>query len=197
MLIIGLTGGIGSGKTTVANLFQKKGIEIIDTDIIARDVVERGTKAYEKIVAKFGDSILAKDGTLDRTKLREAIYKNPQDKLWLENLLHPIIRETANKAALAAKSPYAIIVIPLLVETEPNPLINRVLVVDTTTEEQISRSTQRDNLSKNQISKIIATQASRDERLNAADDVITNNKSISQLQSAVDEMHKFYLSLSR
>ncbi len=196
-MIIGLTGGIGSGKTTVANLFAKKGIAIIDTDEIARQVVNKGTKAYNEIVKKFGKEILIEDESLNRAKLREIIFNNPKDKLWLENLLHPMIRDESNKQALAAKSPYSIIVIPLLAETEPNPVINRVLLVDATTEEQEKRSQKRDKLSKDKINAIIESQATRDQRIKIADDIINNLGNINDLIPQVEKLHKFYLSIAQ
>lgn len=196
MLIIGLTGGIGSGKSSVALLFAKKGITVIDTDQLARDVTEPGQVALNKIIEKFGPSILNSDATLNRAKLRAIIFEDAQQRTWLEELLHPLIRNEITKQVNLSHSPYCIVVIPLLIETAPNPLINRVLVVDTNENEQIKRTQIRDNKTAEEVKAILKTQASRSQRLMAADDIIENEGSLNDLTAQVDRLHAFYLSLS-
>lgn len=195
MLAIGLTGGIGSGKTTVANFFADLGITIIDTDILARHVVQSGSKALQKIVDHFGNEILNKDLTLNRNKLAGKIFNDPEEKTWLETLLHPLIREEVTKAKNKVSSPYCIIVIPLLVETMPNPDIDRILVVEAPQSLQISRVQHRDQRPESEISAIIQSQASSDERLAVADDVIMNDGNLETLKADINELHKKYLSL--
>lgn len=193
MLTIGLTGGIGSGKTTVANFFADFGITIIDTDIIARHVVQSGTLALESITEHFGNEILNQDGTLNRNKLAGKIFNNPDEKTWLEKLLHPLIRQEVAKAKKKVTSPYCIVVIPLLVETLPNPDIDRILVVEAPQSLQISRVNHRDQRPESEISAIIQSQATPDERLAVADDVIVNDGSMEKLRDDISELHKKYL----
>lgn len=195
MLIIGLTGGIGSGKSTIAKLFAAKGIDIVDTDQIARDVVMPGQVALNKIVEKFSEDVLLPDKTLDRAKLRKIIFADDSKRTWLEQLLHPLIRDEMERQIKSAKSPYCIAIIPLLLETQPNPLINRILVVDALETQQIDRTQTRDKLSRDEISAIIKSQVSREQRLAAADDIITNHGILEELSEQVDKMHKFYLTL--
>lgn len=197
MLIIGLTGGIGSGKTTVAKLFAERGVTVIDTDQLARDVTEPGRPALQSIAEKFGASILQANGSLNRTALRKIVFTDENKRLWLENLLHPLILDEMKKQANAAKSPYCIVVIPLLLETNLNHLINRILVIDTNEKEQIKRTQLRDNSTENEIKSIIATQATRVNRLSAAHDIIENNGSITDLTPQVDRLHGFYLALAQ
>lgn len=197
MLVIGLTGGIGSGKTTVAKLFERQGITIIDTDQLARDVTQRGQPALNEIAKKFSPNILNSDGSLNRTALRKIIFNDDDSRIWLENLLHPLIRAKITHKVAGVNSPYCIVVIPLLLEKEPNPLINRILVVDLPREEQIKRTQARDNLSQDEIKRIISTQVSRTERLAAADDIIDNFGSINDLIPQVNRLHGFYLALAQ
>jgi dephospho-CoA kinase len=195
MLSIGLTGGIGSGKSTVADLFAKLGIDIIDTDLIARSVVEPGTKALRDIAAHFGKEVLNSDQTLNRKMLAKKIFNNLEEKSWLEKLLHPLINEEVLAAKAKVKSPYCIIVIPLLIETLPNPTIDRILVVDSPQSLQISRTVARDQRSESEITAIIDTQAAPEERLKAADDLIINDRGLAELTEAVLHLHHQYLKL--
>ncbi len=197
MLVIGLTGGIGSGKSTVAKLFAEKSVTIIDTDQLSRDVTKPGTETLKKIAAQFGTEILHKDGTLNRSKLRKIIFNDESKRLWLEKLLHPLIRAEVKRHIESAKPPYSIVIIPLLFETEHNPLIQRSLVVDTLEEQQIKRTVERDKLSREEVKVILKSQVNRMKRLNAADDVIVNTGKIEDLRPQVEKLHKFYLSLIR
>lgn len=192
---IGLTGGIGSGKTTVAKLFAGKGITVIDTDQLAREVTQPGHPALDKIVEKFGAKILSTDGTLNRAALRKRIFENTEERVWLEQLLHPLIRAETKRQAEASTSPYCIIVIPLLFETEANPLINRVLVVDVAEEDQILRTQNRDKIPPEEIAAILKTQVARTFRLKKANDIIYNDGTIEDLEPQVEKLHQFYLTL--
>lgn len=195
--VIGLTGGIGSGKTTVANLFAAQQIEIIDADIVAREVVEPGSAGLQAIVEKLGSDILLTDGTLNRSKLREAIFSDNQLKEWLNQLLHPMIREKMQQDIAAAQSPYCLLVVPLMVENNLQAMTDRLLVVDVDEEIQIARTQQRDNVPAEQVRSILASQASREQRLAAADDVICNNGNGDNLEQQVTKLHQEYLALSR
>jgi dephospho-CoA kinase len=195
-LVIGLTGGIGSGKSTVADLFLARGVTVIDTDQLSRDVVQPHTAAYQAIIKKFGATVVSEQGGLHRKALRDIIFADPLQKEWLEKLLHPLIRAEMARQIAAATSQYCIAVIPLLFETTANPLINRILVVDTTEDLQIQRATQRDDASAPHIQAILSSQVSRETRLLGAHDIIYNDKNIADLISQVDELHKFYLSLT-
>ncbi|MGD6736804.1 dephospho-CoA kinase [Photobacterium leiognathi] len=197
-LVIGLTGGIGSGKTTVANLFADTyGIDIIDADIVAREVVEPNTFGLNAIIEKCGKEILLEDGTLNRAKLRDAIFSQPELKTWLNNLLHPLIREKMQQDINQSQSPYCLLVVPLMVENNLQTMTHRLLVVDVDEQVQIERTQQRDNVSIEQIKNILASQASREQRLDAADDVITNNGDNKALVSQVEQLHLQYLKMSQ
>lgn len=197
MLVIGLTGGIGSGKSTVASLFEEKGISIIDTDQLARDLTLPGKPALQKIVGKLGENLLLADGSLDRAALRKLVFSDDQERIWLENLLHPLIRaELEHRIKSITDAPYCIVVIPLLIETKPNPLINRILLVDAKKDQQLNRAALRDNQSSGEIYTILNKQATREQRLKAADDVISNVGKLEDLVGQVDAFHRYYLSLS-
>ncbi len=195
MLVIGLTGGIGSGKTAASDHFKTLGIDIIDADIAARTVVEPNQPGLKKIAEHFGENILLADGNLDRAALREKIFSDPDEKQWLEALLHPLIRDEINRSIQTATSPYVIFVSPLLLETDQHNLCNRILVIDVPEEIQIERAASRDDNTYEQIQKIIASQIPRQQRLDKADDVISNTKGLSELHQAVEDLHKNYLSL--
>jgi len=193
-MIVGLTGGIGSGKTAVSDLFQDLGITIVDADLASRVVVEKGREELNKIAKHFGEDILNSNGELDRAKLREVIFKSEEEKLWLESLLHPAIASQIQKELDSSKSPYTILVSPLLLETDQKNFCSTVLVVDVPVEIQIERTSKRDNVSEEQIKSIIASQIDRDSRLEQADEVILNDGSIQSLESKVQELHKKFLS---
>jgi dephospho-CoA kinase len=193
-VIIGLTGGIGCGKSTVAALFAHLGIDIVDADLIAKQLVEPGLAAFNEIVDHFGQTILMDDYTLDRGKLAGIIFQHPQQKEWLETLLHPLIREEIIKQSAAAQSPYVVIDIPLLTEhVAQYPFVHRVLVIDAPKKVQIERAMKRRGKTKAQVEAIIAHQASREERLAIASDTIINNKDLAHLQQSVDQLHLYYL----
>ncbi|REL28060.1 dephospho-CoA kinase [Thalassotalea euphylliae] len=193
-MIIGLTGGIGSGKTTVANMFVKLGIDIVDADVVARQVVEPGTKGLAEIVDHFGESILADDGTLDRAQLRSKVFSDETAKAWLNQLLHPLIREEIFAQLARAKSRYKILVAPLLIENGLTEQVARILVIDVTKDQQIERTLKRDGSSPDIINNIIAAQVSREERLSKADDIINNTSpSLLEVEQQVKALHQQYL----
>lgn len=195
--IIGLTGGIGSGKTTVTHLFAELNVSIIDADIIARDVVAKGSTALNTISEHFGANFIQADGQLNRALLRKQIFSHEKDKLWLNNLLHPLIRIQLIAQTKAATSPYCLLVAPLLIENNLTALVNRVVVVDVNEATQIVRSMLRDGNSKEQIQAIINSQVSRKTRLEHADDLLPNdNCSLAQLKDLVAKLHQNYLILA-
>lgn len=193
--ILGLTGGIGSGKSAVAQHFIDLGVHLVDADHAARWVVEPGKPALGKIVEHFGDEVLQADGQLDRTALRKRIFANADDRRWLEALLHPLIGQEIMQYLARAQSPYAILVSPLLIESGQHKLTQRVLVVDAPEQLQIQRTMARDQSSDEQVHAILKAQASREERLNHADDVLLNDRDLAWLKSEVERLHHFYLSL--
>ncbi|HCT2504788.1 TPA: dephospho-CoA kinase [Aeromonas dhakensis] len=197
MYVVAITGGIGSGKTTVANQFAELGIEVVDADIIAREVVEPGTPALAAIAAHFGADVIAPDGRLDRRQLRERVFTDPQAKGWLNALLHPLIRSEMQRQCAAARSPYCLLVVPLLVENRLTALANRVLVIDVDEATQIERTCRRDGVSREQAEAILAAQASRTERLAATDDVLDNqNGTPEAIKSRIFALHETYLAFA-
>ncbi|GIU32639.1 dephospho-CoA kinase [Shewanella hafniensis] len=194
--VVGLTGGIGSGKTTVANLFAAEGITLVDADIVAREVVAQGSKGLEAIVTHFGTEILTPEGELDRAKLRQRIFSHPKEREWLNQLLHPMIRQEMLAQVEKATSAYVIMVVPLLFENGLDRLVNRTLVVDISPELQINRTVKRDNVDASQVNNIINSQLSRSEKLARADDIIDNQGEISTLKREVLALHQRYLQLS-
>lgn len=193
-MIIGLTGGIGSGKTAVSDTFKSLGIDIVDADVSSRRVVEKGQPALDDIQAHFGDGILDSENKLDRTKLREIIFKNPQERVWLEKLLHPKIAEHIKDQLESSNSPYCVLVSPLLLETEQKSYCSFVLVVDVPEESQIARTTKRDDVSEEQVKNIISAQIDREKRLEQADEIIINDGSMEELKEKVMVLHTKYLS---
>ena len=196
--VIGLTGGIASGKTTVANLFHDLyGIEIVDADIVAREVVEPGGEGLKAIEERYCANILLADGTLNRAKLREYIFTSDEEKTWLNQLLHPMIRRKMRADMTKVSSPYALLVIPLMVENNLKNLTNRVLVVDVDEQTQRQRTMDRDQVPVEQVDSILAAQASRSQRLAIADDVIENNATNEELLPQITELHQKYLEMCR
>lgn len=194
-LVVGLTGGIGSGKTAVSDRFAAKGITVVDADVIARQVVEPGSKALSVLREHFGPQALDEHGGLNRAYMREQVFSNPQNKHFIDNLLHPLIRTEMLKQTAAAQSPYCILSVPLLVENQLNSLVDRVLVVDVSPATQLQRAANRDSQTQGQVQKIMDAQVSRDVRLAAADDVIDNNGDLLELHQQVEKFHNHYLKL--
>ncbi|MEW8126220.1 MAG: dephospho-CoA kinase [Candidatus Thiodiazotropha endolucinida] len=196
MLVIALTGGIGSGKSAVASHLESLGVPVIDADQLAHQLVKPGSPALLEIQAAFGDDLVDANGALDRSALRKIVFDNPQQRKRLEGILHPRIRE-AMKSWLANQSaPYAVLVIPLLFETGQMSLADRVLVVDCDESLQIDRVRARDEISREQIRQIIASQVDRQTRLLGADDVIENNGSLEALIEATEGLHRNYLKMA-
>lgn len=193
---VALTGGIGSGKSTVADAFARLGITVVDADVIARQVVEPGQPALRQIAQHFGHAILQADGSLNRRALREIIFAHPEEKQWVNNLLHPIIQQRTRHALSSARSPYVLWVVPLLVENQLHHRAQRVLVVDVTEDTQLQRTMQRDNVSYEHASQILAAQVSRSERLAVADDVINNDGPPDAITDGVARLHQHYLTLA-
>ena len=194
-MIIGLTGGIGSGKSAAGIEFEKLGITVIDADEIAQKASLKNSKAYKEIVEYFGASILDNSQNIDRRKLRNIVFNNDEQKKKLEQILHPVIREDISFAISNSKSPYTIIMVPLIYETNSKDNYNRILVIDCDEDIQISRAVTRDGASEEDIKKIINSQATKKERLSIADDDISNNSSIEKLSEKVLHLHKNYLEL--
>lgn len=190
---VALTGGIGSGKTTVANAFSRCGVNVVDADVIARQVVEPGTPALAAIGERFGDTVINADGTLNRRMLRERIFSSPADKAWLNAQLHPLIHQETQRQIVQATSPYVLWVVPLLVENQLHTKADRVLVVDVSPEIQLSRTMQRDGVTREHAEQILAAQATREARLAVADDVIDNNGAPDAVASDVARLHAAYL----
>jgi dephospho-CoA kinase len=197
LLRIGLTGGIASGKSTVAMRFGELGVAVIDADAAARSVVARGEPALGEILARFGPGVLAADGSLDRRELRNRVFADARARGDLEAILHPRIREEMERLADAAVGPYLVMAIPLLVETAGATRVDRVLVVDAPERVQIERVIARDACTAEQARAIIAAQASRAERLARADDVLPNSGDLAELRRGVDGLHERYLGLAR
>lgn len=192
-MIIGLTGGIGSGKSAAADFFQNEGISVIDTDQLARKVIEKDTPGYSKVVDSFGANILDNHDSIDRAKLREAVFHDSEKRKILESITHPLVRELMVQKISSSTSPYSIIMVPLIFETKSAKNYDRVLVIDCDVEIQLERAMARDENSADLIQKIIDSQCSRSERLSIANDVIPNNHSIEDLQKRSLAMHNFYL----
>lgn len=196
--IVGVTGGIGSGKSTVADLFAEQGITVVDADVVARELVAVGEPALAAIRAYFGPDVIAEDGSLNRGALRQRVFEHTAERQWLEALLHPQIRARMLTACQRADSAYCLLVVPLLIENRLTDLCDRVLVVDAQPKVQIARTMRRDQTDAALVSAIMATQASREQRLAVADDVIDNSASdLVQLKNQVRQLHEQYLALAR
>jgi dephospho-CoA kinase len=195
-LLVGLTGGIGSGKTTVANEFAALGITLVDADIVARQVVEPGTAALAAIRQHFGTAVIGADGSLDRARLREIIFTDTAAKTWLNQLLHPQIRAELLRQLAAATSPYVLLVAPLLLENQLDVLVDVVLVTDVSEQTQLQRTTSRDGSSQALVQSIMAAQSSRAGRLARADFVIDNDGPAAELPQHVAKLHQIFLRLA-
>lgn len=196
MYVVGLTGGIGSGKSTVAKILMDLGIEVLDADVAARTVVEPYSPALDEIASHFGKEIIFPNGQLDRKALRSKVFGNDPELKWLESLLHPLIRQLLEEQLQKARSPYAVLESPLLLETNQHELANRILVVDAPEETQIQRALARDGGNEQEIRSIISAQMSREQRLALADDVILNDRGTEELESRVLSLHRDYLQFS-
>lgn len=195
-LVIGLTGGIGSGKSSCAALFSRLGVPVIDADELAHALVAPGEPALADIITEFGPEYLAADGSLDRGKLRQRVFAEPASRHRLEAILHPVIRNKIKEFVDSLQAPYCIVSIPLLLETGQTDLVDRILVVDIPEALQLSRAAARDGLAIDAIRPVLETQADRSTRLAAADDVISNTGSLDELAAIVQALHEKYLSLS-
>jgi len=196
MYVIGVTGGIGSGKSAVTDRFAERGIVVVDADLAARVVVEPGKPALAAIADQFGENLIQSDGQLDRAALRKLVFAEEKNRLWLEQLTHPLIGEEIAQQLQHSKSPYTVFVSPLLIETPQQDLADRILVVDVPVEIQIERTMARDSNDEAQVKAIIASQATREQRLEKADDVICNDRGFEWLDEEVTRLHQVYLKLA-
>jgi len=195
MLIIGLTGGIGSGKSVASDKFKSLGITIVDADVASRTVVEPGKPALKEIEDHFGSGIITAEGKLDRNNLREIIATDPEERKWLESVTHPKIGEQITKEISESTSVYTLFVAPLLLETNSQEMCSRVVVVDVPKDVQIRRTAKRDKVSPNQVEQMVAAQMEREKRLEKADDVLLNSGTIEDLEKQVEELHKKYIKM--
>jgi dephospho-CoA kinase len=195
MLRVGLTGGIGSGKSTVASLFATRGVPVIDTDEIARRLSEPGQPAFDEVIRTFGQDMLDHNHKIDRSKLRDRVFNNNEERHRLESILHPRIRAAVQTRLTELNAPYCILAVPLLIESGFTDLVDRILVVDVSETAQIQRTIQRSGLSEPEIRRIMSAQISRALRLQKADDVIDNNPDRKHLEAEVERLHQWYLSL--
>lgn len=192
--VVAITGGIGSGKSTVADIFHNHGIDIIDADLITRKLITNNVDINMQLKKRFGPEILDENQQIDRAKVRKIVFNNAIEKHWLERLLHPLVEQELEKQLTQSSTPYCIVVIPLLAEKGRYPFIDRVLVIDSPEPLQIARATKRDNSSAELIRQMMMTQASRNARLEIADDVIVNDGDLKHLEEEVGKLHKYYLS---
>lgn len=196
MLVIGLTGGIASGKTTVSNLFRKLGISIIDADVIARSLMQPGTAVFARVVEQFGSTIVTEDGTLDRKKLADMVFRDADKRRALEAIVHPPVRAEIEQQVAQAQGPYCIAAIPLLLEVNMTDLVDRILVIDVPEQVQITRLCERDGIDPEQARQILAAQVSRSQRLAQATEVIENQDDLSALERSVQDLHRHYCQLA-
>ena len=194
-MIVGLTGGIGSGKSAAANFFVELGVDLIDADDLAKNVLNKSSKGYELFINEFGEQYLDNDKNIDRDLLRKTIFNDSDKKNKLENIIHPQVRSGIEEFIKTSKSDYCIVVVPLIYETRSSSYYDRILVIDCDEEIQINRSAIRDNTENKEIKKIISKQASREERLSIADDVILNNRTLDSLKEEVIKLHKKYIKM--
>ena len=194
--VLGLTGGIGSGKSAASQWFEAQGIAVVDADIVAREVVDIGQPALQQIREAFGDWVLLKDGSLNRRVLREHIFQSPEARKMLENITHPAIRNSIIQQLHAAQSPYAILVSPLLFETNQHELTQHTLLIDAAIELQIQRASQRDGQNVEQIQKIIAAQMPREQKCAMANDIVLNDGELEHLYAHLTPLHEKYLQMT-
>ncbi|MFC0266930.1 dephospho-CoA kinase [Kushneria aurantia] len=197
MLIIGVTGGIAAGKSTIARAFARRGAGWVDADQLAREVVAPGEPALEEIYKRFGKSVMSADGELDRRALREQVFADSSARSDLEAIIHPRVRKRLTARLEALPGPYGLLVSPLLLETDQHQLVQRILVIDVPPEEQVRRTRQRDNVSEAQARAIVEAQMSRNRRLASADDVIDNVGSFQVVETRVDRLDHFYRQLAQ
>ena len=197
MFAVGLTGGIASGKTTISNLFARLEVPVVDTDVISRKLLEPGELAFDQVCAHFGDRIIRSDGNIDRSRLREIVFNERDEKSWLETMLHPLIFQRSHDAIVAhSAANYVLVVIPLLFETNFQSLVNRILVVDCPAEQQIERLVKRDHIDEALARKMLSQQLTNDERIARAHDIIDNRSVNADLESQVESLHQLYLQMS-
>ena len=196
VLTIALTGGIGSGKTSIASIFKSLGVPIIDSDTISKEIILPGKPCFKDIVNEFGEEILTNKGTIDRYKLRDIIFNNDKARIKLENIIHPVVFKNIDTEISLINYPYCLVIIPLLIETKSTEKFDRILVIDALESLQFERIVKRDDISPILIKKIIKTQAKRKERLHYANDIIVNNGKIMNLNKSINTLHKKYLGLS-
>lgn len=194
--IVGLTGGIGSGKTAASDWFQAQGVAIVDADVVAREVVEPGTVALASIAEHFGAGVLQPDGKLDRAVLRRIVFDATDERRWLEQLLHPLIAGEIARQLAAADSPYAMLVSPLLFETGQKNFVARTLLIDVPEELQLARTAARDKVDEAQVKSIMAAQMPRDERRRRADDIVLNDAGLAELHAQLEPLHESYLRMA-
>ena len=194
-MLVGLTGGIGSGKSAAGNFFIELGIDAVDADDLARASIAEGTIGSELIIKRFGNDILDHSQQIDRKKLRKVIFGNPEEKQFLESIIHPEVAKAMTEFVKNAQSPYKMIIVPLLFETDSQNMYDRVLFIDTSEELQIKRASARDGVDEANIKSIIGNQLPRNEKLKLADDIIVNNAGLDKLKKSVSQTHNFYLSL--
>ncbi len=191
--VVGLTGGIGAGKTQASNYLQALGVTIVDADVIAREVVAAGQPALAHIAQTFGNTVISPDGALNRRALREIVFADPERRLQLEAITHPLIFSGIKRALAASQSAYSVLVSPLLLEGQQRNLVQRVLLVDCSTKQQLDRATLRDQQSTVAIQRIIDAQLPRAQRQQLADDIVLNDGSLAELQQKLDTLHQVYL----
>ncbi|KGD65457.1 dephospho-CoA kinase [Alcanivorax nanhaiticus] len=196
MFVVGLTGGIGSGKTAATDYLTTLGVTIVDADLASRVVVEPGKPALKAIAERFGDHVIAEDGALDRRALREIVFADPDALKALEGITHPAIGQELRNQIAASKSPYTVLVSPLLFETSQKELVHRTLVIDAPAELQVKRTMARDHVPEEQVAAIMKAQLERTKRLDQADDVVENHGSLEKLHGELDVLHKLYLELA-
>jgi dephospho-CoA kinase len=192
-LIVGITGGIGSGKSAVTQRFEQQGITVVDADLAARVIVEAGKPALSAIAEHFGQDMIQPDGALDRAALRQRVFADDNERLWLEQLTHPLIGQEILDQLAASRSPYTILSSPLLLETSQKDLVDCVVVVDVPEETQLARTMRRDDNDEAQVKRIMAAQIAREDRVRQADIVIDNSRALEELDDLVEELHKEFL----